>query len=242
LSERRVSWARLGAEGAAIVVSILLAFAIDAWWDGAQARIEETEVLGELEEEFAGYTVRLANFERNALTTARLLEHVLAAGPPTFAEPPSVAVSDSAVFWLNFNATLDAVEGTLQALLASGRLELIRNRELRSRLAAWPNIMSDIRDNELARREFEVGVLLPYQVSAGVPLSRAFSTDTEWPTATRSDDVAAAAYREVFRDPGFNTISAEIYRNNLNAAEEYSNAGRAAAQIVELIRGELGAD
>ena len=32
---------RVCVEGAVIVGSILLAFGIDAWWDGKQARIEE---------------------------------------------------------------------------------------------------------------------------------------------------------------------------------------------------------
>jgi hypothetical protein len=32
-SARNVPWFRIAAEGAVVVASILLAFAIDAWWD-----------------------------------------------------------------------------------------------------------------------------------------------------------------------------------------------------------------
>ncbi len=42
---RDIDWPRLLAEGAAIVVSILLAFGIDAWWDDRQERIEERKIL-----------------------------------------------------------------------------------------------------------------------------------------------------------------------------------------------------
>ena len=40
------------AEGAAIVVSILLAFAIDAWWEERQERTEEQQILLDLADEF----------------------------------------------------------------------------------------------------------------------------------------------------------------------------------------------
>ena len=35
---RPIPWLRVFAEGAVIVVSILLAFGIDAWWEGRQER------------------------------------------------------------------------------------------------------------------------------------------------------------------------------------------------------------
>ena len=50
-----INWKRIAVEAAAIVVSILLAFAIDAWWDDRQERIEEREVLLGLKSEFSRY-------------------------------------------------------------------------------------------------------------------------------------------------------------------------------------------
>ena len=38
---REIPWTTLFIEGVAIVVSILLAFAIDAWWDQRKGRAEE---------------------------------------------------------------------------------------------------------------------------------------------------------------------------------------------------------
>ena len=37
-----VPWKRLTAEGMAIIVSILLAFGIDAWWEDRQQQHDET--------------------------------------------------------------------------------------------------------------------------------------------------------------------------------------------------------
>ena len=42
---RSIPWPRIFAEGTIIVVSILLAFWIDAWWEGRQAKATEEVVL-----------------------------------------------------------------------------------------------------------------------------------------------------------------------------------------------------
>jgi hypothetical protein len=48
----RIQWKRLIAEGMAIVVSILLAFSIDAWWNDLQERKDEAVILTTLLVEF----------------------------------------------------------------------------------------------------------------------------------------------------------------------------------------------
>ena len=45
-------WSRILAEGSAIVVSILLAFAIQAWWEGRQSRALEQDTLDQLAANF----------------------------------------------------------------------------------------------------------------------------------------------------------------------------------------------
>ncbi len=42
---RSIPWPRILAEGVAIVLSILLAFGIQAWWEGVQEREEEQVAL-----------------------------------------------------------------------------------------------------------------------------------------------------------------------------------------------------
>jgi hypothetical protein len=49
--ENNIPWKRLTAEGAAIVVSILLAFWIDAWWDDRAERTLVRESLEAIEVE-----------------------------------------------------------------------------------------------------------------------------------------------------------------------------------------------
>ncbi len=47
---QNIPWRRLSIEAAAIVASILLAFAIDAWWEERGLLIEEQQVLQGLRE------------------------------------------------------------------------------------------------------------------------------------------------------------------------------------------------
>jgi hypothetical protein len=54
-SQPRSRWSRLLLESIAIVLSILLAFAIDAGWDERQDRRAEEEILRALSVEFEGY-------------------------------------------------------------------------------------------------------------------------------------------------------------------------------------------
>ena len=57
-------------EGVAIVVSILMAFWIDAWWEGRKDQHEEQELLVGLEIEIVDLRDRLdgyANFNRNGM-------------------------------------------------------------------------------------------------------------------------------------------------------------------------------
>ncbi len=51
-TDSNIAWGRLVAESAAIVVSILLAFTIDAWWADRKDRVEEVRILEALKAEF----------------------------------------------------------------------------------------------------------------------------------------------------------------------------------------------
>ena len=64
-----IAWPRLIAESVAIVASILLAFAIDAWWDVQQTFAVEQELLSNLEvglEENAGMAVEAIKMTSSA--------------------------------------------------------------------------------------------------------------------------------------------------------------------------------
>jgi hypothetical protein len=162
-SSRRIPWLRIVAESVAIVLSILLAFAIDAWWDERQEAEEEYEVLVGLEADFLDLRARLSRWEGFNRTGVRLLDQFLSDSVASLDR----AAADSAFFYVLLVNVLDQ-GGPLEALLASGRLELIRNREIRSRLAKWPDWLEDIHTNDLSRRE-TAGSVREFLVVRGWP-------------------------------------------------------------------------
>jgi hypothetical protein len=146
------------------VVSILLAFGIDAWWDGRQERDEEREILLGLQAEFVDLHARLvglAEFNRQGI---RRLEQFLSDTMPRL-EARDV---DAALYAATIVNVLDQ-GGALDALLASGRLELIQDRALRDRLAKWPDWLEDIHTNDLSGRDFAMREISPLLAGHGWP-------------------------------------------------------------------------
>ena len=99
-----IGWSRLVAEGAVIVVSILLAFAVDAWWDSRQERAREDAYLRELVVDLEGTFANNAAFSQRAESidwaAARLVQSYYEATPP---QPDSVA------YWLSLLGCRDEV-------------------------------------------------------------------------------------------------------------------------------------
>lgn len=122
---RRRPWGLLLAEAGLIIVSILLAFAIEAWWDGRQEAAARSDLLLALEEDFstteAGLDAALASAEHDVARTGGYLRAVVedlplsrdsllalvgGVGGVTFFEPSMAAYSAAA---------------------ATGELELVRD-------------------------------------------------------------------------------------------------------------------
>jgi hypothetical protein len=67
MSRPPIAWSRMFVEGVVIVVSILLAFAIDAWWDDRQraeeSRLQVERVVAELEANIARLDFQIERLE-----------------------------------------------------------------------------------------------------------------------------------------------------------------------------------
>lgn len=150
---RHIPWSRVLAEGAVIVVSILLAFAIDAWWNRVQERDDERRALVALRGEFIANLTHLRTVhdvhDRFAQRLDELVGRVLS-------EPQGrvIQVSDSVLLPLVSFRTADPAVGTLNILLASGRIGLIRSEDLQQALAGWPAVLEDAAEDEALIRDF----------------------------------------------------------------------------------------
>ncbi len=149
---RQVPWTRILAEGAVIVVSILLAFSIDAGWNNHVEQQREREQLASMRAEFhgslSGLDAILASVQSHAENIESLIALLKAAGDKPVLVPG--ALLGSAVTW----RTSDVSISTLEALMASGDLNLLRNVELRTQLAGLPAFLLDVTEDEIIAQTF----------------------------------------------------------------------------------------
>ena len=143
----RIPWSRLFAEGAIIVVSVLLALAADAWLGERQARdaarTELATVLDELSDK-REQLLQIGSYNGRALDGLHVLRLELE-GVPTGAP---VSVSDSLASQLVWIAVTDDASPILDSFLQQDHLRQVRDPELRQLLLQWPPRVEDLRDDE----------------------------------------------------------------------------------------------
>jgi hypothetical protein len=126
LNRRR--WTDLGVEGVVIVASILLAFALDAWWDSRGQRQEETQVLENLRSEFQAAGSQLDRYLIIDQTTLASIERILRSARAAHAAGRAqVEVATVDLARTLIAPTFDPRTGTLDGLLASGRLGILKS-------------------------------------------------------------------------------------------------------------------
>jgi hypothetical protein len=227
-SRRQIPWLRIGVEGVTIVVSILLAFSIDAGWNLSREGAEEEEILLGLDLEFDDLRSRLDLYAEYNRTGARLVDQLLSDSIHTL----SRASADSALTHATVVNVLDQ-GGTLDALMASGRLEMIRDREIRSRLAKWPDWLEDIHTNDLSFRDFAWRELAPTLAAWG------------WPAASCSfvlfynecdQGPVPQSYVTLLRDPHVRALLITRRLMMVGSARDHESASLEASELLELIR------
>jgi len=161
-----IPWSRLIAEGGAIVVSILLAFSIDAWWTERQEELREQRQIQALITEFEGNRSQLEiEIERLRDITLNLEE--LTNQLSTVSEGSEVAVYDKYFWSIRQGGIADPGTGTLDAMISSGDLGLIQNQLLRSALSAWSALLDEIQTDQRTLRNFTASELIPYLGTLG---------------------------------------------------------------------------
>ena len=174
--KRRERWVRILAEGAAIVASILLAFAIDAWWERRSEHEQAARLAASLHEDFAASQ---AHVEQWLAGNRRILEglEVLLAAVESRPLGEEITVPLSAVIGSIGAPTYSPTDATLSAAISSGQIELIEDHELRNALALWLQQVEDTREDELLIREIAVHYLVP-EMASQLRLGRAFDFQT----------------------------------------------------------------
>ena len=159
LSRRSVT--RLAAEGFVVVASILIAFALDAWWAERQLEQEIAEDLAIVEYEMAE-NIRLAQLTIDIMEQVVAASNIIIAALEAQPDSAIVEVPDNTVFWGFFsNPTFDPSLGGTDAWIAAGRLAGIDSPQLRQRLASVRGKVADVREEQLVGRDISVFDIYP---------------------------------------------------------------------------------
>jgi hypothetical protein len=202
----RIAWERVGIEGLVIVVSILLALAVQAWWEGRQERRQEAAYLGALREELKETQGQLAELQQGLARNQHSHEQLVAQFPGNDLAPP-----DSLMLWLSslsFPGRFNPPTAVLDDLASSGSIRLIRDDTTRLAIARYESLLRDFRDSSdqawaawaeriqpfLEGRISRVDRLLRGTFPRPVPFSPA-------PFSSR--------YSEIFAEPAFQDMIAE---------------------------------
>ena len=158
---------KLIAEGLLIIFSILLAFAIEAYWEERKERIEEKKLLINLEKDFKRnkklLDIAISRFNGTMKNTTALMEFIRPNDPKR-----NLNVPDSLLFNIVLWHTYDPVVGTLNSAISSGRISLIENEELRSELAIWQDLVKDMKESEEV--DYEILVRIYNETFHYIPL------------------------------------------------------------------------
>jgi len=155
-------WTRILVEGVVIVGSILLALAVDQWWEGIELRQDERAILERLAGEFEANAVQLE-------TKGGQHEEVLVCGEALLevtglSERDGIALDSLSTLYWNFfkTPTYDPEDGVLNSLITSGEMGIITNDRLRTALAGWPSLVKDLKEDEDRAWEYVDRVIFPF--------------------------------------------------------------------------------
>jgi hypothetical protein len=170
LSRIGQSWRSAFRDMVLIVVSITIAFTMDAWWDGRQERRREAGHRTALTHEFGGLRVSLQGNLADVKRGIGATRAILAEMGNTQSTPD--ADSLASLFNSSYDVGVQPPDGgALSAILSSGDIRLLQDDSLAYLLAEWPQIAEELRaENALltASREQELRSRL---IALGIPES-----------------------------------------------------------------------
>ena len=134
--DNAIAWRRVTLEGAVIVISILLAFAIDAWWEERNAREAELEQLVRVTQELEANTEWLQRKLAVIVTSIEGTEELISwMGPEPVNIPPDVFHGHWPKF---FSIGMYSIHrGAVQDYLATGTARSSHDVAIRDAVSKW---------------------------------------------------------------------------------------------------------
>ena len=140
----KLDWSYAIGELIIVTAGVLLAFAINAWWEDLGNNRSEQDILEGLHEEFNSTLDNVRNAKAGELNRSQAAQQVLALIGPESSELNDEVVKNKIVAILGSNEDFKPTESTLESLVNSQGLAIISNYDLRVRLSGWPKVKSSV--------------------------------------------------------------------------------------------------
>ncbi len=159
---REQNWFAVVLELLIVVLGVVAGFQITAWGDERAARAEERELLQGLRAEFGQVGSELeVQLEKHRRVEEAVVTVLAAVTQARDAGAPFGTVPDVTLAWVFVPSTTQFSQGILNGMLVTGRLELIRDRELRTALSEWEGVLADVTEDEVGSRQLVMDHLDP---------------------------------------------------------------------------------
>jgi hypothetical protein len=245
-SSQDIPWGRLFAEGVAIVLSILLAFWIDAWWETAQQRERERIVLHALLDDLVSIRQRVDNqrkYNEAMLDATTSLLQASVSGRDLEQDYMDALLRD--VVW--YNAPSTWYSATMDLLVSAGDLAALSNAELVTALASLHDRLGSAANRSEIDEVFYRETLIPFlrkraslpQILSGIEHAPGMP---DWLYDFPELEIAVRRdHRDLLRDSEFQGLLAakiDIVHDIL----QYSlgNLGDDLDQVIVILQSELG--
>jgi hypothetical protein len=240
---RDIPWPRIFAEGAAIVVSILLAFWIEAWWDSERQWEDELIVLQSLRDDLIRMQHRLAEDITLSNELFDSATKLLRGTPSTFDDPGELDKLISNLLWYNTSSVWESAP--MNSLMFGGDISLISNITLAQELAALQVQMDRLQVNYDAEEDFYFQQWVPF-LNENADLVRLLLTiEREHGTKAvyKFPDVPVTEsinHAELLAKAKFRGLLMQIIDSQLNSRVfAYPQLGEKLDTVVELVQTEL---
>ena len=232
-------WGRVVAEGLVIVFSILLAFGIEAWWGQRGESQDEVEALRGLRDDFGESLERLASAMTEHVGVRDASVRLLAMTGPDADQAVSHLVMDTLVMGLIAYPKVFPVTATYDALIASGRIQLLESVALRRELARWSTAVVDLREEERdAFRQMDER-LLPYLWNYLPVVTLDVNVHPRYEGVDLNRSHFSRRYRELLQSMLFENAVEERMNSSIRVIERLSVAESVAERVLTLVEGEL---
>ena len=242
---RKISWSKILAEGAAIVISILLAFWIDAWWEGRQQRYNETILLQALLDDLTEKKIRLEyalNFNEAILVSAtRLLNS--GEDPKLKSDQDEIDRLIGLVWWYNDPTIWDSAP--MSSLVVGGDLSRISNPELLQQLSELQLSLSSLKNVYLNDQRFHNDVLIPFFIT-NVNLPQVANATKHTPGDPENEyvfpnfeDVSSQDHSDLLLRADFRSLLVAKIDKLVDLSDPHTVLSGQLDKSIELIRDEL---